>query len=158
MKKSLYLVGLLVLTQACGTGKYEQGARVGVTWAEQNQLNTAKVRVEYNPDGSIKAIDIDANNAVEIALTDDSMTAMKSAVSKSQLDKITGNRKGMLDNNAGVNAEGIKTSQELSKVVGQLEGLAAQLNPSTAALKALKGPKEITDVEEKLISPTIQPE
>lgn len=150
MKKSLYIIAMVALT-GCGTGKYEQGASVGATWDQSMPENTGEIEVTYHENGNIASVKVKAANANELLLNDTSQTAMKSALSKSGLDKISGNRKGMLDNNAGVSADGLRTEQKLDSVISSL----AELNPQTAVLKALPGPKKVVEEEERIINPVI---
>lgn len=117
----LFLGITVALAAGCATGTYEQEAGVSVQWDEPDPANAATVRYEFDPKtGAVMAIEIETGNATLLSLLDGSQLKAKSAISKSEVAKLAGNRKGMLDNNAGVNAEGLATKQELSDAFEKL--------------------------------------
>lgn len=122
-------LGLLV---GCATGTYQQEAGVNVKWDEPDPANEATVRYEFDPKtGAVTAIEIETGNATLLSLLDGSELKAKSAISKSEVAKLAGNRDGMLDNNAGVNAEGLATKQELSDAIEKLgKAVKDAMNPT----------------------------
>lgn len=118
IKRAVIVFMLSILAVGCATGTYEQEAGVYAKWPEQNTNNALHVLYSFDPGtGNVTSIEVGVTNAVDAYIADASTLKAKSAISKSEVAKIAGTRQGMLDNNAGVEGEGLSTEEKLSDVI-----------------------------------------
>lgn len=132
MKKTLSLLTLSLLLTGCATGGHNQGADLGAKWLEQDPANHGEIEVTFNPEGLLASVKLSTTGATEMLASDMSMAKLISMLSKSSLDTIGSDRDGMLGNNNAMSANGVKTAQDIDKMVAAaVKAAIAGMNPAT---------------------------
>lgn len=112
-----------ILATGCASGRYTQQAGLTVD-AGETGTNAVTVVYKFNPEsGNLDSIAVTTANFNELALLDQSRLTAVSAISKSEVAKIAGNREGMLNNKNELKAEGIATEQQLDDAFSKLSDL-----------------------------------
>lgn len=111
------------LVTGCASGRYTQQAGLTVDSAETG-TNLVTVVYKFNAEsGNLDSIAVTTANFNELALLDQSRLTAVSAISKSEVARIAGNREGMLNNKNELSAEGIATEQQLDDAFSKLSDL-----------------------------------